>query len=396
MRHQHAVPRLNKQSHIIYTIALVGFIYTIHLVLPMYSNSSFLNLFTSEKTVGTIYMLGAAATVLGFLFTPFLIRKLGNYSTALWLIIIQAGLFYGLATTVDPRLVALFFILQSAIVALIGFCLDIFLEVYSDTAHVGVIRGMYMTTLNCAWIIGPLLGSMIIGEMNDYRSVYVASLFMLFPLFYLVFKNFPKFKDPHYHHPSLWHTTKTIVKDDNHSKLFIINITLQVFYAWMVVYSPIYLHNIIGLSWSEIGIILTVMLLPFPLLQLPLGKIADRKYGEKEIMIIGFALLGLSTIALAAIISSSVFVWAAALFVTRIGAAAAEIMIETYFFKTVDPKDPNILGFFRITRSISYFIAPLITGLVLIYTTDQSYMFVVIGLICLLAMVPAWKLRDTN
>ncbi len=396
MRHQHAVPRLNKQSHIIYTIALVGFIYTIHLVLPMYSNSSFLNLFTSEKTVGTIYMLGAAATVLGFLFTPLLIRKLGNYSTALWLIIIQAGLFYGLATTVDPWLVALFFILQSAIVALIGFCLDIFLEVYSDTAHVGVIRGMYMTTLNCAWIIGPLIGSMIIGEMNDYRSVYIASLFMLFPLFYLVFKNFPKFKDPHYHHPSLWHTTKHIAQDANHSRLFIINITLQVFYAWMVVYSPIYLHNVIGLSWSEIGIILTVMLLPFPLLQLPLGKIADKKYGEKEIMIIGFALLGLSTIALAAIISSSVFVWAAALFVTRIGAAAAEIMIETYFFKTVDPKDPNILGFFRITRSISYFIAPLITGLVLIYTTDQSYMFVVIGLICLLAMVPAWRLRDTN
>ncbi len=396
MRHQHALPRLNKQSHILYTIAVIGFIYTMHVVMPMYSNSSFLSLLTDEKTLGLIYMLGSAATVLGFLFVPFLIRKVGNYTTALWLIMIQAGLFYGLSTTLDPRLIALFFILQSAIIALIGFCLDIFLEVYSDTSHVGVIRGMYMTAINCAWIIGPLLGSMIIGEMNDYRSVYTASLFMLFPLFYLVFKNFPKFKDPHYHHPSLWQTFVKLTKDSNHSRLFFINIILQIFYAWMVVYSPIYLHTVVGLSWSEIGIILTVMLLPFPLLQLPLGKIADKKYGEKEIMVIGFALLGLSTIALAAIISKSVMIWAIGLFITRIGAASAEIMIETYFFKTVDPKDPNILGFFRITRSISYFIAPLITGFVLIYTSDQSYMFVVIGLLCLLAIVPAWGLGDTD
>ncbi|MDP3962477.1 MAG: MFS transporter [bacterium] len=396
MRHHSAPPRFQKQSHILYTIAVIGFIYALHLVLPLYSNSSFLSLFTSEKDVGIIYMIGSAATILGFLFTPFLIRRLGNYATTLWLIIIQASMLYGLATVVDARLIALFFVLQVAIVALIGFCLDIFLEVYSDTSHVGMIRGMYLTSINCAWIVGPLIGSMIIGEMNDYRSVYVASLFMLIPLFYLVFKNFPKFKDPHYRHPSLWKTIIRLVRNENHSRLFAINTILQVFYAWMVVYSPIYLHTVMGLSWSGIGIVLTVMLLPFPLLQLPLGKIADKKYGEKEIMVLGFALLGLSTIALAAIISSSVFVWALALFITRMGAASAEIMIETYFFKTVDQKDPNILGFFRITRSISYFIAPLITGFMLIYTEDQSYMFIVIGTLCLLAMIPAWKLKDTN
>ena len=138
------------------------------------------------------------------------------------------------------------------------------------------------------------------------------------------------------------------------------------------------------------------MLIPFPLIEWPLGKLADKKYGEKEIMTIGFALLGLSTIALTAIMSKSVFAWALALFITRIGAATVEIMVETYFFKTVNAKDPNTLGFFRVTRSISYFIAPLITGFVLIFTTDQSFTFIALGILCLLAMIPAWTLKDTN
>jgi len=392
MRHHISLPR----SHAIYTIAIVAFIYTLHLVLPMYSNSSFLNLFASERTVGVIYMLGSALTILGFILTPYIIRKIGNYTTALILILIQMSLFYGLTVAMDPILIAIFFILQSAIIALIAFCLDIFLQVYSDTTNVGSIRGMYLTTINIGWIIAPLIGSMIIGVANDYRSVYVAALFMLFPLFYLVYKNFPKFKDPQYHHPTFWSTFTNLITHKDRSRLFIVNIILQVFYAWMVVYSPIYLHKIVGLSWAEIGIVITIMLIPFPLIEWPLGKLADKKYGEKEIMTIGFALLGLSTIALGAIVSKGVFVWALALFITRIGAAAAEIMIETYFFKIVDAKDPNVLGFFRITRFTSYFIAPLLTGIVFLFTSNQSYLFVVLGILCLLAIIPAWTLKDTK
>jgi MFS family permease len=391
MRHHPALPK----SHAIYTVAVLGFIYSIHMVLPMYSNSSFLSLFASEGNVGFIYMLGSAVTVLGFLLIPIAIRKLGNYSTALWLVVIQAVLFFGIVSTTDSIAIALYFILQTAVVALIGFCLDIFLEVYSTHQNVGTIRGLYMTTINSAWVIAPLIGSLIIGANNDYKSVYIAALFMLFPLFYLIYKNFPRFKDPHYHHPSFLQTMKHLLHDGDHTRLFMVNTVLQVFYSWMVVYSPIYLHTVVGLSWAEIGIILTVMLLPFALFEYPLGKLADT-FGEKEMMIIGFTILGLTTMALATISSSSVFVWAIALFMTRVGAAIGEIMIEIYFFKTVDAKDPNMLGFFRITRSISFFIAPLITGAVFLFTQDQRYLFATLGLICLFALIPAARMKDTN
>jgi MFS family permease len=383
------------KSHAIYTIAVIGFIYTLHLVIPMYSNSSFLSLFADERTLGYIYMAGAAVSILGFLLAPMVIRRLGNYTVALWLVLIQILLFWGLLSSTSPFAITVFFILQTAIISLIGLNLDIFLEVYTDATNVGSVRGLYNTSLNASWVIAPLIGSMLISGSNNYHNTYVAGLAMLIPLFYLIYRNFPKFKDPNYIHLSPWQLFKHISTNKNWVKLFSANLILQIFYAWMVVYSPIYLHQTMGFSWEEIGIILVVMLLAFVLVQYPLGKLADKKYGEKEMMIAGFTFMGIATILLALIHSNNIAVWAIALFMTRVGAATAEIMMETYFFKTVSPRDSAALGVFRITRPVSYFLAPLITIIGLMFTTNAN-LFIVLGVICLLALIPTMTIRDTN
>ena len=130
------------RSHAIYTIAIIGFIYTLHLVIPMYSNSSFLSLLADERTLGFIYMAGSAFSILGFLIAPSIIRRFGNYTVALWLVLIQIVLFYGLLASTSPFAISAFFVLQTAVISLIGLCLDIFLEVYTDSTQVGSVRGL--------------------------------------------------------------------------------------------------------------------------------------------------------------------------------------------------------------------------------------------------------------
>jgi MFS family permease len=379
----------------IYTIAVIGFIYTLHLVIPMYSNSSFLSVFADEQTVSIIYMLGAAVTILGFLFTPGIIRRYGNYYTTVGFVCLQIFLFWGLLASTSPYTVATFFIIQTAIAALIGLNLDIFLEVYTDGSNIGKVRGLYSATMNASWLLGPLLGSLLINGTNNYRNTYIVALAMLFPLLYLIYRNFPRFTDPNYIHLSPWQLIKHISSNNNWVKLFCANVILNTFYSWMVVYSPIYLHKTIGFSWSEIGIIFVIMLIPFPLIQYPLGRLADRRYGEKEIMAIGFVIMGFSTMALSLFTVPSVFIWATLLFITRIGAAATEVMIETYFFKTVSPRDSSVLGSFRVTRQISYFIAPAITIIGLAFITNR-YLFIIVGLMCFLALYPVLTIKDTK
>jgi len=379
----------------IYTIAVIGFIFTLHSVIPMYSNSSFLSLFADEQTLSLIYMLGSAVSVLGFLLAPPIIRRHGNYITAMFLIGIQIAIFWGLVSSTSPIVLSALFIIQTATTALIGLCLDIFLEAYTNESTVGAVRGLYSATLNASWVIAPLIGSLLINGTENYRNTYIAALAMLFPLIYLVYRNFPRFADPNYVHLSPVQLVKHISSNKNWMKLLFANIILQTFYSWMVVYSPIYLNKNIGFSWENIGIILVVMLIPFPIIQYPLGKMADRKYGETEIMAIGFAIMGIATILLSFITLNSVLVWSIMLFVTRIGAAAAEIMMETYFFKTVSSRDSAVLGMFRITRPLSYFFAPLIMmGSLMLM--DFRYVFIVIGAMSLIAIYPALTIKDTK
>jgi MFS family permease len=391
----HSASSTLSRSNKIYTIAIIGFIFTLHAVIPMYSNSSFLSLFADERTLGYIYMTSAALSIFCFLIAPGVIRRLGNYKTTVILIFLQIFFFIGLVFSTSPILLSLFFILQSAVISLIGLTMDIFLEVYTDSVHVGTVRGLYTASLNASWLIAPLLGSMLINGTNNYRNTYIAALMMLFPLIYLVYRNFPRFRDPNYIHLTYWQLAKHVATNKNWVKLFSANMILQTFYAWMVVYSPIYLNKTMGFSWEEIGIIITIMLMPFVIIQYPLGKLADSKYGEKEIMALGFALMGISTIALAFIHIPNIALWALALFMTRIGAAAAEIMMETYFFKTVSPRDSAALGVFRITRPIAYFIAPLITIIGLFFTTNAN-LFIIVGIISLCALFPSLSIRDTN
>lgn len=345
-------------------------------------------------------MVGAALSIFGYLIAPSIIRRFGNYHTAISLIIIQICLFYGMVASTDALTLTIIFILQTAVIALISLCLDIFLEVYTEGSNVGRVRGLYIATLNASWVVAPLIGSLLINGTNNYRNTYVAALAMLFPLLYLVYRNFPKFVDPNYIHLSPHQLIKHIYSNSNWVRLFFANIILQVFYSWMVVYSPIYLNKTIGFGWEEIGIILVIMLIPFPLIQYPLGKLSDggyggRKWGQKSIMAAGFIVMGVATISLSIFTLKSVALWATLLLITRIGAAAAEIMIETYFFKTVSVRDSAALGIFRITRPMSYFIAPLIT-IVGLYLTTNAGLFVIIGFICLVALVPILGMKEAR
>jgi hypothetical protein len=90
-------PALPK-SHIIYTIAVMGFIYTIHLVFRCTRIRASLHFLPRKKRRPHLYdRVGFDRSWL--FFVPIFIRKAGNYRTALWLIVIQAVLMFGLIST---------------------------------------------------------------------------------------------------------------------------------------------------------------------------------------------------------------------------------------------------------------------------------------------------------
>ncbi|PCI20331.1 hypothetical protein COB64_02295 [Candidatus Wolfebacteria bacterium] len=383
--------RLNKPLNILY---LASFLFAIHLALTSFVNSSFLGQHINSSTVGILFTIGSVLAILALLQMPRILNRFGEYKTILTLVSLGGLSLFGLATISSPNLLIAIFVIYFAVNSLIFFSLDILIENYSDDETTGGTRGLFLTSMNIAWVLSPMIAGFIIVKMG-FTGIYIVSLLAMVPLFFLLFNKFKKYKDPEYVHAPFKKTFLRLIENKNILKVFHANFTLQFFYSWMVIYTPIYLNQVIGFPWDKIGIIFTIMLIPFVILEIPLGRIADKWLGEKELMTAGFIIMTLATGTIAFIGAPKLLLWALILFTTRIGASMVEIMTETYFFKQVDGEDVDLISFFRNASPLAYIIAPLLATVFLLIFPFKS-LFIALAIIVALGLISSLTLKDTQ
>jgi MFS family permease len=163
----------------------------------------------------------------------------------------------------------------------------------------------------------------------------------------------------------------------------------------MIIYTPIYLHTYIGFAWDKIGIIFSIMLLPFVILDFPLGKLSD-KIGEKKMLLFGFVIICLSTLVIPFINTPTLWLWAFVLLLTRIGAATIETMSESYFFKYISEENIDLISFFRNTGPLSFIIGPALAIPVLLFIPSFQYIFFVLSAVLMCGFLVTLRLRDVK
>ncbi|MFZ2038404.1 MAG: MFS transporter [Minisyncoccia bacterium] len=385
---------INILSNNLYTVYILGFLFSLQVAIPAYVTSTFLSYLSSEQAVGLIYSFSALITLIAFFVIPTFLRRFGNYRTTLTLSIIAFLSLIGIVLSKDPVMLIMFFIINQISISLLSFSIDIFLEKYSANQATGQIRGFYLTSINMAWVLSPLVSAFLLTN-NEYWKIFLISAIPLIPIILIIYFKFSDFSDPKYTEPSLFLAGKQIWNNLNLRRIYIINFLLRFFYTWMVIYTPIYLHNYIHLSWGQISIVLIFMLIPFVILDYPLGRLADKKLGEKEMLIAGLVIIALSTASLTFLNTTSMIILAVILFTTRIGAATIEMMTETYFFKKVNGDNANLISAYRSIAPLASVIAPLTATAFLLFF-DLRIMFFVLGLIMLYGLRFAITLKDTK
>ncbi|MCX6755675.1 MAG: MFS transporter [Candidatus Nomurabacteria bacterium] len=376
------------------TIYLTGFLFAINIALTSYISSSFLESFINVDYIGIVYTISAIITIIGLFMMPRLMSKYGNKNIAILVSSLSFLSLVFMSFSNTGFIVIPAFILYFASGNFFIANLDIFLEEYSNSKDVGKTRGLYLTFINIAWVVAQMISGSIIAK-SSYSGIYLFSAGLMALVTGTLILFFNKFEDPIYKKMSVLKTVKFFIKDRNVSKIYLINLILKFFYAWMVIYTPIYLHQYLGFGWEKIGLIFTIMLLPFVILDIPLGGLSD-KIGEKKILIIGFIVTTIFTLLIPFISSTSWIIWAFILFCTRIGAATIEIMSEIYFFKIVSVEKSDEISFFRNTLPISYILGPLIAVPVLLLVPSFEFLFFVLGAIMLLGILLTSRLKDVK
>ncbi len=371
-----------------------SFFLSFGVALSSYINSSFLSTLIGQNKIGIVYATASFVAIWGITILPKIIRRYGIYKTTLTMCILCMSTLLVLSRDGGLPILLPIFILYYAIVAMIFYSFDIFVEDYSKDISTGKTRGFYLTIGNLAWLFTPLVVGKL-AESNVYGSVYFTCAMCVIPVVLIFSSRFRKFQDPKYTEISFSDSWKAMKLNSKLRKIFKINFILQFFYSWMVIYTPIYLHQYVGFDWKTIGYIFTFMLLPFVIFQVPAGRLADKKYGEREILLIGLSIAGLSTFALIVLDHSSAIVWAITLFFTRVGASLIESMSEIYFFKNIGSEDAGLIGLYRNLGPLAYIIAPLLATLFLSIFPIQ-YLFVFLSVFLFSGIFLAKNIKDTK
>ncbi|MCF7815815.1 MAG: MFS transporter [Candidatus Pacebacteria bacterium] len=386
---------LKKKFHALYTALLFV---SLHWAIVVYVNSSYLEQFVSHQALAMLYIIAAALTIFVHFFASRFLASFGAVRLITTLTILEFCTLIGMSLASTPNLAITLFVIHQTIVPLIFFGLDILMEELIGTREdlTGGKRGFFLFIISTTYALAILAVGSLLGEGHpNFELVYFIGALFLIPFLLVFIHKFKDFIDPHYRHFNMREGIKYLSHYKDIRNVLFSHFFLQLFFVWMVIYTPIYLATNIGFNWREISIILFVGLSAYIFLEYFIGVIADKYIGEKEMMAFGFAVIAVSTSWFIFLDNSSVIVWAIVMFMTRAGASFVEATTESYFFKHTAGKDINVIGLFRMTRPLSYVIGPVL-GTAILYFLPFNILFLFIGLLMIPGLFFAMALHDTR
>ncbi len=377
-------------------VALV--LLSFHWALVIYINSSFLEQFFSHYVVSALYMIGSSLSIIFFLGISKILRRLGNLKVTICFTIIELITLLTLPFATFPLLIAFLFVIHQIAVPIILYSLDIFMEAMIGDCEreTGGRRGLFLTIMSFTIALSTLLSGYLIGDtVPQFKLAYITSALLLIPFIFMVIRSFRTYRDTPYEPAAFTHGLQKLLQTKDIRNVFFAHFLLQLFFAWMVIYTPIYLHTVMGFNWELIGQILFVGLMAYVLLEYLIGILADAWIGEKEMMALGFFIMAFATSWFMFIDKTEIGIWMIAMFMTRVGASLVETTTESYFFKHANNNDSALISFFRTTRPLSYLIGAIL-GSITLFFFPMNLLFFVLALLMIPGLFFTLALHDTK
>jgi MFS family permease len=391
-------PALSAKAQKILLLYVALLFLSFHWSLVVYINSSFLGQFFTSPQISALYAVGSILSLLCFFFAPSILKSIGNYRLTFGFTLLELTALFGMAFATTQGAALFYFLLHFAVVPLILFNFDVLLEEATGPSEqkTGSLYGLRLSLLTLASAVSQLVvGSLIDVAQSSFVFVYIVSALCLLPFFGIIHLSSRRFKDPSYIPLSLRTMIETLKKDVDTRKIVAISFILQLFFATMVIFTPLYLSTVIGFSWTQIGAILFVGLMAYVLFEWPIGIIADKYIGEKEMMAFGFVIMALSISWFAFISSASLVLWMVAMFLSRVGASLVETTTESYFFKHAQSIDTHKISLFRMTAPLA-FIASALLGSVALMFIPLNLFFILIAFLMIPGLFITLFITDTR
>ena len=366
--------KLNKPA--IRTLDISSFILGISAALILYLESDYFKTATKSENVTVFFIVAYAITLILIFNWHHLVRRFGKKNVFLGNLLAKALVVLMLANLSVGK-IGIGFLMGYIILTVLSWIdLDILLEACSRDKKTGRIRGAYLTIMNAGYLVAPFFAGLILNKYG-FQPVFLAAALLILTVWMICFFRLRNIDGSQVEGIDFLSLLKKLSGRKNVLRIYYVSFILELFYALMIIYTPLYLLDL-GFSWVDIGKIFTVMLLPFVLLQYPAGYLADKKFEERGMIIFSLVIMAFSTLTIFFLSSKSMILWALVLFCTRIGASLIEILRDSYFYKRIDCSDVDIINFFRSVRPTAYIIGLLIATPI-VYFLEIRFVFALIS-----------------
>jgi MFS family permease len=376
-------------------LSLGNFFSVAHFYLIVYVLGPYLSTFMPADSTGLVVALGAVGSLVAFGAMPDIVARFGARRLAIAFGALQAAALFLLAFSPFPGAAILLVAVACATAPLIAYQLDLLLEAtVQEESRTGRVRTAFLTAGNVALILAPLAVGFLLDSTEEYARVFLVAAISLLPFIFLfVARRIPEGTKPQVQ--GLRETLERAFQDRDLRAVVGAEFMLQSFYQLGQLYIPLYLHNALGVPWSELGWVFAVMLLPFVLVEYPAGAVADVLLGDKRLMVAGFVILGFSFGIVAAVgAGTPLSLLLIILILTRIGAALVEAMAEGHFFRRVNEENTGTVSVFRMTRPVAALVAP-VFGSALLALVGYGWLFMISGgLLVFIGVLFAFHIDD--
>lgn len=338
----------------------------------------------AEKVSGKPELVGLIASVFGLsaifinLYIARYFEKDGVMRNLKIGILLYASVFASYLFINSTLMLALSQIILAAAVCFSWTALSILVNGSSDKKNLGSSEGEYFTFINLGVMLGIIFGGMV-AMSYSYNAVFLYAAAIFFGIFLL--SGIIGIKDGHKHHLhkcNIFKESKRFFKNEELKKAFLSNVGLYFWVSVAFLYLPIVLKSF-GFDLGQIGLIFAAMIVPYLLIEYPVGKLAEKE-GSKKFISLGFFAIALASFLIyenfGAIYSMILF-----FFLSFMGAAAIEPLNELNL-NTHSRKGDLVenMAIFKTSLRIAYFLGP-ISAAILISLVGIEKMFLVLAVI---------------
>ncbi len=385
--------RIQKTNKKVYLVTFFASIFAFSAMLIMFLSSFYFREVVDSDNTSIFYVIISIIVLFFILNLHNFVYKLGKGRILIFLLLSQIFLLALLVYLSVSLITAIILVLYIIICNILMVVWDAILEEYSENDDTGRIRGLFLTFWNLGGMIAPAIGAIIVNKYG-FSTIFIISLVLYIIIFILSLLTFRKVSTQKKENQPILKLFKRMRLNKDIWNIYWISLVLRIFYSVGTIFFPLYLISI-GLSISQVGIIFTATFIPFVLIEYKLGVLADNKYGEKEMLIIGLAIMAIFMMVIYYTNSNSFIFWLFLLMSVHVGAAFVESMSDIYFYKKIDSDDIAIGNFFRSSRPLAYLAGAVIGGIMQMHF-GFKVVFLSIVIIILIGLYPAIILKDTN